>query len=213
MDVFTLLIIIIVFLFSVVIHEVAHGAMAYYLGDPTAKYAGRLTLNPISHLDLFGSIIVPGFLILTSLAIGGGIVFGWAKPVPINPYNFRDQRYGSAKVGLAGPAANIAVAVIFGLLIRFLPFSTALFYQNLISIFAFIVWVNLLLAVFNLMPIPPLDGSHILFTFLPPGMENVKIILSQYGLFILLLIIFFFIQWFIPLINYIFKLIVGFSFF
>lgn len=213
MDVFTLLIIIIIFLFSVVIHEVAHGAMAYYLGDPTAKYAGRLTLNPISHLDLFGSIIVPGFLILTSLAIGGGIVFGWAKPVPINPYNFRDQKYGSAKVGLAGPAANIAVALIFGLLIRFLPFSTGLFYQNLISIFAFIVWVNLLLAVFNLMPIPPLDGSHILFTFLPSGLENLKIILSQYGLFILLLIIFFFIQWFIPLINYIFKLIVGFSFF
>jgi len=212
MEAFTLLIVIVIFLFSVVIHEVAHGAVAFYLGDPTAKLAGRLTLNPINHLDLFGSIIVPGFLILTSLISGGGIIFGWAKPVPINPYNFRDQRYGSAKVGIAGPAANLTIALFFGLLIRFLPFGTSLFYQNLISVFAFIVWVNLLLAVFNLLPIPPLDGSHILFAFLPLSMENLKIFLSQYGLFILLLIIFFFFEWLIPLINYLFTLIVGIPF-
>jgi len=213
MDPLTLILIIIIFLFSVVIHEVAHGTMANILGDPTAKYAGRLTLNPLKHLDFFGSIIVPGILILTSMAVGGGIIFGWAKPVPINPYNFRDQKYGSAKTALAGPAANVLLALVFGLLIRFLPFGTDLFSQNLIFVFGFIVWINLLLAVFNLLPIPPLDGSHILFAFLPQGMEKLKIILAQYGLFILLFVIFFLLHWIIPAINYLFALIVGVPFF
>ncbi|MCK4453973.1 site-2 protease family protein [Candidatus Parcubacteria bacterium] len=213
MDPLTLILIIVIFLFSVVIHEVAHGTMANILGDPTAKYAGRLTLNPLKHLDLFGSIIVPGILILTSMAVGGGIIFGWAKPVPINPYNFRDQKYGSAKTALAGPAANILLALVFGLLIRFLPFGTGLFSQNLIFVFGFIVWVNLLLAIFNLLPIPPLDGSHILFAFLPQSMEKLKMILAQYGLFILLFVIFFLLHWIIPAINYLFYLIVGVPFF
>ncbi|MGB2762717.1 MAG: site-2 protease family protein [Minisyncoccales bacterium] len=213
MDPLTLILIIIIFLFSVVVHEVAHGTIANFLGDPTAKYAGRLTLNPLKHLDFFGSIVVPGILVLTSIAVGGGIIFGWAKPVPINPYNFRDQRYGSAKVAVAGPAANIFLALIFGLLIRFLPFGTDLFSQNLIFIFGFIVWINLLLAVFNLLPIPPLDGSHILFTFLPQSMDNLKIFLTQYGLFVLLFFIFFLFQFIIPIINGLFTLIVGIPFF
>lgn len=208
-----MILIIIIFLFSVVIHEVAHGEVANFLGDPTAKMAGRLTLNPLKHLDPIGSIIVPGFLILTSMLTGAGVIFGWAKPVPINPYNFRDQKYGAAKVGAAGPLANISLAIVFGLLLRFLPFGMDHFSQSLIFVFGYIVWVNLLLAVFNLLPIPPLDGSHILFAFLPRSMENVKIILTQYGLFILLFVIFFCLQWILPLINYLFYLIVGVPFF
>ena len=213
MEVLSLILIIVIFLFSVVIHEVAHGEVANMLGDPTAKLAGRLTLNPLKHLDPLGSIILPGFLILMSMAGAGGIIFGWAKPVPINPYNFRDQKYGSAKVGIAGPLANISLALVFGLALRFLPFGTGEFSQGLILVFGYIVWVNLLLALFNLLPIPPLDGSHILFAFLPARMENVKIILSQFGFFILLFVLFFCLQWLLPVINYLFYLIVGAPFF
>ena len=213
MEILGLILIILIFLFSVVMHEVAHGEAAYYLGDPTAKYAGRLTLNPIKHLDPIGSIVVPGFLILASMATGTGLIFGWAKPVPINPRNFRDQKYGAAKVGLAGPLANIALAVVFGMLLRFAPLGMDNFSESLILVFGYIVWVNLLLAVFNLLPIPPLDGSHILFAFLPYSMENLKIVLTQYGFFILLFIIFFLFEWILPVVNYLFYLIVGIPFF
>ena len=213
MSIIGLIFIIIVFLFSVVIHEVAHGRAALALGDPTAKMADRLTLNPLKHLDPFGSIILPGVLILMSMAFGGGIIFGWAKPVPINPFNFRDQKYGEAKVAAAGPLANISLALIFGLLLRFLPLGATAYTQSLGLIFGYIIWVNLLLAIFNLIPIPPLDGSHILFTFLPPGTENVRVFLQQYGFFILIFIIFFFFQWLIPVVNWFFTLIVGVPFF
>ena len=205
------LFLIIILIFSIVIHEVSHGTMANYLGDPTAKYAGRLTLNPISHLDPIGSVILPIFLIIMAKIMGGGIIFGWAKPVPINPYNFRDQKYGSAKVALAGPASNLALALVFGLALRFLPILDI--HPGLVLMFSYIVWINILLAVFNLLPIPPLDGSHILFTFLPYSMQNIKIFLSQFGLFILLFIIFFLFRWAIYLINWIFSLIVGTPFF
>jgi len=201
------LFLIVILLFSIVIHEVSHGAVALYLGDPTAKYAGRLTLNPIKHLDPIGSVILPLFLILMAKLMGGGIIFGWAKPVPINPYNFRDQKYGSAKVALAGPGSNLAIALVFGLALRFFPAIATI--PGLPLMFSYIVYINILLAVFNLLPVPPLDGSHILFTFLPPGMENIKIFLSQFGLFILLFIIFFFFRWLVLLINWILSLIVG----
>jgi len=202
---------ILILLFSVVVHEVAHGSVAYYLGDPTAKYAGRLTLNPIKHLDPIGSVIVPLFLAIMANLTGGGIIFGWAKPVPINPYNFRDQKYGSLKVAFAGPGANLTLALIFGLALRFFPGIAAV--PGLDLMFGYIVFINILLAVFNLLPIPPLDGSHILFTFLPPEMENIKISLSRFGIFILLFIIFFFFHWLLLIINWIFTLIVGASFF
>ena len=198
---------IIILIFSIVIHEVAHGAMANHLGDPTAKYAGRLTLNPIKHLDPIGSVLVPLILIFT----GSPILFGWAKPVPINPYNFSDQKYGSAKVALAGPGANLLVALFFGLALRFFLDLIAL--PGLFSIFSYIVFINILLAVFNLLPIPPLDGSHILFTFLPPEMENIKIFLSQFGFFVLLFVILFFFRSVILIVNFIFTLIVGFPLF
>jgi len=196
-----------ILIFSIVIHEVAHGAMANYLGDPTAKNAGRLTLNPIKHLDLFGSIIIPLFLVLT----GSGIIIGWAKPVPINPYNFRDQKYGQAKVALAGPGANFGVALAFGLVLRFLPGLVNI--PNLYVMFSYIVFINILLALFNLIPIPPLDGSHILLTFLPASIaENVKMVFARYGMFFLVFVLMF-IFFFFPLlrqgVDFIFQLIVG----
>jgi len=204
-----LIFIILILLFSVIIHEVSHGLMADYLGDPTAKLAGRLTLNPINHLDPIGSILVPLLLIISQ----AGIIFGWAKPVPINPYNLRDKVYGQAKVAVAGPLANIFIALFFGIILRFIPYLFS--YQvaiNLITIFSYIVWINLILAIFNLLPIPPLDGSHILFTFLPKQFDNLKTFLYQYQLFILIFFIFFLFPIIIPLVNGAFYLITGFSF-
>jgi len=170
-----------VLLFSVIIHEVAHGNVANYLGDPTAKYAGRLTLNPIKHLDPVGSVILPLFL-----AFLGAPVIGWAKPVPINPYNFRDQKWGELKVSIAGPASNFLIAVIFALAVRFFPLPGSLF-----ALFSIISIYNFLLGIFNLIPIPPLDGSWILFSFFPRGLMKLKIFLQQYGMFILIFLIFF----------------------
>lgn len=202
---------ILILIFSIVIHEVAHGWMAYHLGDPTAKHAGRLTLNPLKHLDPFGSVILPLLLILFARLSGGGIIFGWAKPVPINPYNFRDQRWGSAKSALAGPGANLLVAVFFGLIMRFLPSLIAV--PSLYLIFGYIVFINLLLALFNLLPIPPLDGSHILFALLGNRGEEAKLFLQQYGMFILLFFIFFAFRLIIPLIYSLSGLIIGSSLF
>jgi len=180
------LFLIIILLFSVVIHEVAHGSIANLLGDPTAKLAGRLTLNPIKHLDLFGSFFLPLFLII----LRSPVLFGWAKPVPINPYNFRNPKRDEAKVAIAGPATNILVALVFGMIIRFLPLPNSLF-----AIFSIIVILNLILAIFNLVPIPPQDGSHILFTFLPERFSGLKLFLHQFGIFILLFFIFFALRW------------------
>ena len=176
----------IVLLFSVIIHELAHGYVAFSLGDPTAKYEGRLTLNPLKHLDPFGSVILP--LLLLIATAGQGPIFGWAKPVPINPYNFKDQKWGTLKVSISGPLTNFGIAIIFGLLIRFLNFPQLLPLMQLLSI---VVFYNFLWGIFNLVPIPPLDGSWILFRFLPPGLEKVKMFLQQYGLFILIFFIFF----------------------
>ncbi|NQV00586.1 MAG: site-2 protease family protein [Parcubacteria group bacterium] len=194
-----------VLLMSVVIHEFAHGWMALRLGDSTAKYQGRLTLNPIKHLDFWGSLIVPLAIFVFS---GGQAIFGWAKPVPFNPYNLKDQKYGIAKVAAAGPAANLLIALIFGLILRFLPIQF-LVSNGLIQILSLIVFLNILLAIFNLIPLPPLDGSKILFTFLPHSLENLKLFLEQYGTFILLFFIFFAFEWILPLIFFIYQFIVG----
>ncbi|MFH1575728.1 MAG: site-2 protease family protein [Candidatus Nealsonbacteria bacterium] len=167
----------IVLLFSIIIHEVAHGSMALRLGDSTAKYAGRLTLNPLKHIDFFGTIVLPFLLVL----IRSPFIIGWAKPVPFNPYNFRDQKWGTLKVSIAGPAANFSLAIIFGLLIRFVPLP-----ETLALFFSIIVFYNLLLGLFNLIPIPPLDGSHVLFSFLPERFNQFKLFLHQYGFFILI---------------------------
>jgi len=147
----------IIVVFSAVFHEYFHGWMAYYLGDPTAKYAGRLTLNPLKHLDPMGTVIIPLFL----LFFFGGFI-GWAKPVPYNPFNLRDQKYGSSKVALAGPGANFLIALIFGLILRFVPITGFLYIA-----LSWIVYINIFLGLFNLIPIPPLDGSKLLMDLFP----------------------------------------------
>lgn len=203
MDIGTLIFQLLVLLFSVVIHEVSHGAMANYLGDPTAKNDGRLTLNPLVHLDLWGSVIVPVVLFIVS---AGGFVFGYAKPVPFNPYNLRNQKYGPALVGAAGPGANFAIALVFGLVLRF---GGDLIGIRLAGLLAIIVLLNLVLGVFNLVPIPPLDGSKILFAFLPDSFESTKESLEHVGPFVLLFFIFFAFGIILPLVAWLFQLVVG----
>ncbi len=199
--------ILIILIFSAILHEYAHGYAAYYLGDPTAKNMGRLTLNPIPHIDPFYTILLPLLMIVlpTSFIIGG------AKPVPINPFNLRGK-YAQMKVALAGPGSNIALAVLFGIFIRFFPFVRE--NESLFFAFSAVVFVNLLLAVFNLLPIPPLDGSHVLFTFFPAISEKIKSIFAQYGFFIFLAVIFLFANFIFyaifVLISFLFYPITGF---
>lgn len=185
---------------SVVVHEVSHGYAARALGDNTAEYAGRLTLNPVKHIDLWGSIIVPLILVTTN----AGFIIGWAKPVPVNPYNLRNQRFGEALVAAAGPGSNIAIAIIFGLALRFgfIPLSA-------FPVVAAIVIINLVLAVFNLVPIPPLDGSKILFAFLPPHFFHIRETLERYGLIFALIFVIFLWQLVAPAVELLFRLIVG----
>ncbi len=191
-----------VVLFSVVLHEVSHGIVADSMGDTTARDMGRITLNPFKHLDWFGSVILP---LLTYWL--GGFVFGYAKPVPYNPNNLNDKKYGPAKVALAGPAVNMTIAILFGLLLRFLPASLAA--TALPQLLQFIVILNLVLAIFNLMPIPPLDGHWLLFTFLPSRFNSFKFFLLRHSLFIFFVFIIFIFPLIFPLINLLFKVIVG----
>ncbi|MDD2646617.1 MAG: site-2 protease family protein [Patescibacteria group bacterium] len=183
---------------SAILHEFSHAWMAYYLGDDTAKRAGRLTLNPLPHIDLFGTILLPIVFLLSGIPF----IFAYAKPVPYNPYNLRNQRIGPALVGLAGPLSNLLVAVIFGILLRFLPVGSfvALYY---------IIYINILLAVFNLVPIPPLDGSKVLYALMPDSWMKVKIFLERYGIILVLIFIFFAFQIIQPIISFLYHLIVG----
>lgn len=151
----------IILILSVIVHEVAHGYAADSLGDPTARLAGRLTLNPLPHIDLMGSIVIPALLIFSS----SPILFGWAKPVPYNPYNLKDQRWGEALVAVAGSATNLLLAVIFGLLVRF--GAAAGLDAAMLSLAGTIAFVNLFLGLFNLIPFPPLDGFTALRAALP----------------------------------------------
>lgn len=147
-------------IFSIIIHEVSHGYAAAMLGDPTARLQGRLTLNPIPHIDLIGTLLVPGMLILFQAPF----LFGWAKPVPYNPYNLKNQKWGEAIVAGAGPGVNILIALVFGLIARF-GFGTLP--TDFIVLCAVLVFINILLAIFNLLPFPPLDGSKLLKSTLP----------------------------------------------
>lgn len=196
---------IIVLIFSIVIHEFSHGWMADRLGDPTARYAGRLTLNPIPHIDPIGSVLLPLILLIT----GSSFMIGWAKPVPYNPYNLKDQKKGPALVALAGPAINLLIAVIFGLAIRLMIAQDLPIYSDFITFFSIIVIYNILLAVFNLVPIPPLDGSKILFSVLPYSMRGVQETMERNSMLFLLLFIFFGFSLIQPIILLLFALITG----
>jgi len=199
MDPATIILIVIIVLMSVVIHEVAHGYAALWLGDSTAHYAGRLTLNPIKHLDWFGSIILP---LLLSFS---GVMFGWAKPVPYNPYNLKNRRWGELLIAIAGPFSNILIAIIFGLFIQLMPAIS----PSLLTVALLIVQVNIVLAVFNLVPIPPLDGSKVLFALLPPSKQHIRTFLEQWGMLLVILFIFLFWRLLSPVIQFLFSLITG----
>lgn len=185
---------------SAIIHEYAHGFVADSLGDPTARYAGRLTLDPRVHIDRWGTIALPLFLFFVS---GGRFLFAYAKPVPYNPYNLRYQKWGPVLVGLAGPAANFLLAAAFAIVVRLFPGST------LVPFLSIIIYANLILMVFNLVPVPPLDGSKILYAILPERMSNLKMVLDRYGFVIVFIFIFFFFQLLSPVIEGLFSFLVG----
>lgn len=190
----------IIIVLSAVIHEYAHGWAAYQLGDSTAKDEGRLTLNPLAHLDLWGTVVIPLFLLFTA-----GVFIGWAKPVPYNPYRLRDLKHGSLKVALAGPAINFLLALTLGLILRFGGSFLINYNYNLPFFIGFIIYVNIFLALFNLLPFPPLDGSKI-FADLFPEQWYHFMRLGMTGIFIALFIAFIFLS---PIANFIFRLMVG----
>ena len=187
----------IVFIFSAVIHEVSHGYAAKALGDDTAEKAGRLTLNPLVHLDPFGSVVLPFvFYLISKLSGGAGLIFGWAKPVPYNPYNLKDPKKGGLLIALAGPLSNIFVAFSLSVFLRLGVFGPG---SILANFFAVIILINLMLAVFNLMPIPPLDGSKILFGLLPQRFFYIEEFLERNSMIFFLM----FFLWGLPLVSFV----------
>lgn len=203
-----------ILIFSVILHEISHGYMAEHLGDPTARLSGRLTLNPLPHLDLWGSFIIPLILIMTN----AGFIIGWAKPVPYNPHNLRDKKWGEALVAGAGPAMNIGIALLFSLLLRadalsgFLP-------PSFVTLTMSVVFINLLLAFFNLVPIPPLDGSKVLASLLPLHLAHwfsPHTFMARYGFAggFLLILLFIFFLWpiFFKFVAFLFALLTGLPF-
>jgi len=172
---------VVVLLFSIIVHEVAHGYVALLNGDPTARVMGRITLNPGPHIDPVGTILIPLLLLLSR----AGIIFGWARPVPVNPMNFRNYRWGEITVSAAGPLSNLALAVVFAYLLKL-----GVGGLGLAKLAYFGVTINIFLALFNLIPIPPLDGSHILATLLPPSLARLYRHLEPVG-FILILVLFY----------------------
>jgi len=191
-----------ILIMSIVVHEVSHGLAALSQGDSTAKYQGRLTLNPIKHIDPFGSVVLPLLFVLS----GSNIVFGWAKPVPYNPYNLRNGRWSELWVALAGPLSNLVIALVAGLVLRFvgmgLPPAT-------VEILSVVALINIVLAIFNLVPLPPLDGSKVLFSLLPEQTQKLREVYEKYGIYLTIFFIFFVWQYFTPFIFWLFQLIVG----
>ncbi len=177
-----------VLIFSIVVHEVAHGWVALKQGDQTALMLGRLTFNPVPHIDPVGSLLVPAMLALS----GTGMILGWAKPVPVDPRNFRNYRKGDILVSLAGVASNLVLAFLFGFLLvgvlwlmRSMPGQTS-WWEPMLEMFRYGVIINLVLIVFNLVPIPPLDGSHVFYHLLPPELGARYRAVGMYGIVIVL---------------------------
>lgn len=223
--------------YSVIIHEVSHGVVALWLGDLTAKYADRLNLNPLKHIDPFGSVILPVLLVIST-----GFAFGWAKPVPYNPYNLRNQKWGPTMVALAGPASNLLLATIAAIFAKLLPLTllaktdilerfigvisgrgdflerfsllASALSGSLASIFfgllLLVIFWNVVLACFNLLPVPPLDGSKLLYALVPLS-ERTVFLLEQYGLFLLIFVIFFFSAPISIFINFVLSLFLRFA--
>ena len=194
----------IVLIFSVMIHEISHGLMAERLGDPTARLAGRITLNPLKHIDMFGSILLPLLLVIS----GSPIIFGWAKPVPYNPA-LPDPRKAAGKIAAAGPLSNFLLAGVFALIFRAYVASAGL--TDFAVLLTMIIIVNLSLGVFNLVPIPPLDGSKVLFSFLPRShnahaLEN---FLERWGMLLILAFLYFGGNILSPIIGSLFALLTG----
>jgi Zn-dependent protease len=184
-----------ILLFSVIVHEIAHGYMALRLGDHTAKDMGRLTLNPIPHIDPIGSIVVPLFSLLAT----GRVFIAWAKPVPVNPLNFSNFKRDDILVSIVGPLANIFMALICAILFIVLqnlsPLIYSTNYEVLIDVWNFLakmflggVYLNIVLAVFNMLPIPPLDGSHVVASILPDQISNQYRNIGFFGIFIIILL-------------------------
>jgi len=204
MDFLPLVFFFLVIIPSAIIHEYAHGWMADQLGDPTARYAGRLSLNPKVHIDKWGTLLMPLILFFIT---SGSFLFAYAKPVPYNPYNLKNQKTGPMWVALAGPLSNLLLALLFGITLQVLPFS------NISQFLYIIVYANVLLAVFNLMPIPPLDGSKILYALIPDSQYKIKMVLEQYKFVILLVFIFFGFKFIRPIIYFLTDLFTGGTYF
>ena len=197
---------IVILIFSVIIHEVSHGLMADRLGDPTARLQGRLTLNPLKHIDPIGTIVVP---LITYFA---GFTFGWAKPVPYNPYNLKNRRTGEFLIALAGPASNLSIALVFGFIIRLVIANIGIGTPSVVSfiqVASYVVVINIVLAVFNLIPLPPLDGSKLLFSILPIQYSRTRQILETYAPIGILIVVLFLWQFVSPIIPWVFKLFTG----
>jgi len=209
MDIISIAITLVILLFSVVLHELSHGIVADKLGDSTARYSGRLTLNPIPHLDLFGSILLPLFLFI----VGSPIIFGAAKPVPVNYFNLRNPKRDMALVSLAGPGTNFIIAIAFALPIRFglIDASAGLGFDIILQA----VLLNLVLGIFNLLPIPPLDGSKIFASFFSDEIMYKMLSLERWGF--LLIILFLYLGLIgtvlIPILSFISQILLGFSVF
>jgi len=188
----------IILILSVVLHEVAHGYAAKWQGDETASALGRLSANPLRHIDPFGSVILPALTYML-----GGFVIGWAKPVPVNPANFRNQRWGEGFVAVAGPATNILLAIIFSVVFRSFDLGA-----GAMMVAQYIVLINIVLALFNLIPIPPLDGSRILSSLFP-SVRTAFYKIERYGLILPIIFAMLLWQFFFPLIGTIFHLFTG----
>lgn len=191
----------VILILSVMIHEVSHGFVAYLLGDNTARDAKRLNLNPLNHLDWFGSVILPLLLYVTT---SGAFVIGWAKPVPYNPFNLKNPKTGAGLIAAAGPLSNFLLALLVSLLLKFSGLNGII---NPIFLQITVI-LNLSLMVFNLVPIPPLDGSKILFALLPSKWFRFQYVLERYGIWFLIIFIFFGFSLIVPIINALYEFLV-----